>query len=90
MSQALFISIYQAQKGAGSGNTVLVINPSALPSGEGVQIGASVGAQAGGGDLHQVSGNRTVHQAVHHAASETDNGVIRVRLVYASQQCTGS
>jgi hypothetical protein len=90
MSQALFISIYQAQKGAGSGNTVLVINPSALPSGEGVQIGASVDGRAGDGSRHHMAGGETVHQPVHHVAAHGGNGVIRVRLVYASQQCTGS
>src|SRR5579862_6459809 len=47
MTQALFESIYQAQTAAGSGNTILIIHPSALPSGAGVQIGAAVGQQAG-------------------------------------------
>jgi hypothetical protein len=91
MSQALFISIYHAQKGVGSGNTVLVIHPSALPSGAGVQIGASVDGPAGYRGLRQVAGgNQTVHQPVHHVAALTDNTVLRVGLVYASQQCTGS
>jgi hypothetical protein len=92
MSQALFISVYHAEKGAGSGNTVLVINPSALPGGEGVQIGASVGGHAGDGSTHHVAGSETVHKPVHHVAAQGDggNGVVRVRLVYASQQCTGS
>jgi hypothetical protein len=90
MTQALFTSIYDAQKGAGSGNTVLVIHPSALPSGAGVQIGASAGGRAGDGGLHQVAGNQTVHQPVHRVAALADNTVLRVGLVYASQQCTGS
>jgi hypothetical protein len=91
MTQALFTSIYHAQKGAGSGNTVLVIHPSALPSGAGVQIGASVGGRAGDRGLHQVAGgNQTVHQPVHHVAALADNTVLRVGLVYASQPCTGS
>jgi hypothetical protein len=86
MTQALFTSIYHAQKGAGSGNTVLVINPSALPSGAGVQIGAG----ADGPGFHQVAGNQTVHKPVHQVAALSDNTVLRVSLVYASQQCTGS
>lgn len=91
MSQALFTSIYHAQKGLGSGNTVLVIHPSALPSGAGVQIGASVGGRAGDRGLHQVAGgNQNVHQPVHHVAALADNTVLRVGLVYASQPCTGS
>ena len=91
MTQALFASIYDAQKGVGSGNTVLVIRPSALPGGAGVQIGASADGRAGDGGLHQVAnGNQAVHQSVHHVATLTDNTVLRVGLVYASQQCTGS
>ena len=90
MTQALFTSIYLAQKSAGPGNTVLVIHPSALPSGAGVQIGASVDGRAGDRDVHQVAGNHTVHQPVHQAAARADNGVLRVGLVYAGQQCTGS
>jgi hypothetical protein len=90
MTEALFTSIYLAQKGVGSGNTVLVIHPSALPSGAGVQIGFSVGGRAGDGGLRQVAGNQTVHQPVHRVAALADNGVLRVGLVYASQQCTGS
>jgi hypothetical protein len=90
MTQALFTSIYQAQKGVGSGNTVLVIDPSALPSGAGVQIGSSADGSAGDRGLHQVAGNQAVHQAVHQVAALTDNTVLRVGLVYASQQCTGS
>jgi hypothetical protein len=89
MTQALFTSIYHAQKGPGSGSTVLVIHPSALPSGAGVEIGASLDGRAGDGGLRQVAGNQTVHQPVHHVAG-ADNGVLRVGLVYASQQCTGS
>jgi len=90
MTQALFTSIYHSQKGVGSGNTVLVIHPSALPSGAGVQIGASVDGRAGDRGLRQVAGNQTVHQPVHQAAAPADNAVLRVGLVYASQQCTGS
>jgi hypothetical protein len=90
MTQALFTSIYQAQKGVSSGNTVLVIQPSALPSGAGVQIGASVSGRAADRGLHGVAGgNQTVHQPVHHVAVLADNTVLRVGLVYASQQCTG-
>ncbi len=90
MTQALFTSIYHAQEGVGSGNTVLVIHPSALPSDAGVQIGASVDGRAGDRGLHQVAGNQTVHQPVHQVAAIADNTVLRVGLVYASQQCTGS
>jgi hypothetical protein len=90
MTQALFTSIYHVQRGVGSGNTVLVIHPSALPSGAGAQIGASVDGRAGDRGLHQVVGNQTVHQPVHQAAARADNTVLRVGLVYASQQCTGS
>ena len=90
MTQALFASIYVAQKSVGSGTTVLVINPSAVPSGAGVEIGASVGGRAGDRGLHQASVNQTVHQPVHQVAARADNGVLRVGLVYVSQQCTGS
>jgi hypothetical protein len=90
MTQALFTSIYRAQKGVGSGNTVLVIYPSALPRGAGVQIGASVDGRTGDRGLHQVAGNQTVHQPVHQVAALADNTVLRVGLVNASQQCTGS
>jgi hypothetical protein len=90
----LFTSIYHAQKGASSGNTVLVIHPSALPSGAGVQIGASPDGRAGDRGPHQVAGNQTVHniarQPVHQVAARADNSVLRVGLVYTSQQCTGS
>jgi hypothetical protein len=90
MTQALFKSIYQAQNAAGSGNTILTIHPSALPSGAGVQIGAATGQQAGGRGLHQAAVNQTIHQPVHQVAARADNVAIRVGLVYASQQCTGS
>jgi hypothetical protein len=90
MTQALVTSIYHAQKGAGSGNTVLVIHPSALPRGAGVQIGTSVDERAGDTGLHQVAGNQTVHQPVHQVAALAGNTVLRVGLVYASQECTGS
>jgi hypothetical protein len=90
MTQALFISIYQAQNGAGSGNTVLVIDPSAIPSGVGIQIGASVAGHPGDDGLHQLAGNQTVHQPVSRVASGAGNEVLRVGLVSASQQCTGS
>jgi hypothetical protein len=91
-TQALFTSIYQAQKDVGSGNTVLVIDPSALPSGAGVQIGASVDAGAGDGSPRQVAGNQTVHQPVHQVAgaAQAGNAVLRLGLVYTSQPCTGS
>src|SRR5580693_8744498 len=59
-TQALFKSIYQAQKAAGSGNTVLIIHPSALPSGAGVQIGAAVDQRVGDRGLHQATVNQTV------------------------------
>ncbi len=90
MPQALFTSIYHAQKGVGSGNTVLVIHPSALPTGAGVQIGASVDGRAGDSGLHNVAGNQTVHKPVHQVGALADNTVLRVGVVYASQQCTGS
>lgn len=89
-TQAVFESIYQAQKGAGSGNTVLIIHPSALPSGAGVQIGAAADQQGGDRGLHQAAVNQTIHQPVHQVAARANYGVIRVGLVYASQQCTGS
>jgi hypothetical protein len=94
MTQALFESIYQAQTAAGSGNTILIIHPSALPSGAGVQIGAAVDQQVGDRGLHPVAVNQTIHhsvlQPVHQVAARAHYGVIRVGLVYASQQCTGS
>jgi hypothetical protein len=90
MTQALFKSIYQAQNAAGSGNTILVIHPSALPSGAGVQIGAATGLQVGDPGLHQADGNQTIHQPVHQTAARGHNVALRVGLVYASQQCTGS
>jgi hypothetical protein len=92
-TQALFKNIYRAQKAAGSENTILIIHPSALPSGAGVQIEAASGQQVGDRSLHQASVNRTihhsVHQPVHQAAARAHNVAIRVGLVYASQQCTG-
>jgi hypothetical protein len=92
MSQALFTSVYQADKTAASGDTVLVINPSALPSGAGVQIGATVGKDAGGRGLHRADVNQAIHRAVHQPAHQVGahNSVLRAVLVYASQQCTGS
>jgi hypothetical protein len=93
-NQALFKSIYQAQKAAGSGNTILIIHPSALPSGAGVQIGDAAGQQVGGRGLHQTAVNQTIHRSVHQpahqVAARAHYGAIRVGLVYASQQCTGS
>jgi len=92
MSQALFTSVYHADKTAASGDTVLIIHPSALPSGAGVQIGATVVRAAEGRGLHRAD----VNQAIHHAALQpahqvaAHNGVLRAVLVYASQQCTGS
>jgi hypothetical protein len=90
MTQALFKSVYQAQNAAGSGNTMLVIHPSALPSGAGVQLGAATGQQVGDPGLHQTDGNQTIHQPVHQTAARAHNVALRVGLVYASQQCTGS
>jgi hypothetical protein len=90
MTQALFERIYQAQIAAGSGNTILVIHPSALPSGAGVQIGAATGQQVGDPGPHQAAGNQTIHQPVHQAGARAHNVALRVGLVYASQQCTGS
>jgi hypothetical protein len=90
MTQALFKSIYQAQNAGGSGNTILVIHPSALPSGAGVQLGAATGQQVGDPGLHQAGGNQTIHQPVHQTAPRAHNVALRVGLVYASQQCTGS
>ena len=85
-TQALFKSIYQAQKAAGSGNTILIIHPSALPSGAGVQIGAAVDQQAGDRGLHPAAVNQTIHhsvlQPVHQVAARAHYGVIRVGLVY--------
>lgn len=94
MTQALFTSVYQAQKVTGAGTTVLTINPSALPSGAGVRLGAASGRQAEDRGLHRAAAhqtiNHTVHQPVHHVAAGADNGVLRVGLVYISHQCTGS
>jgi hypothetical protein len=91
MSQALFTSVYRADKTAASGDTVLIIHPSALPSGAGVQIGATVGRDAGGRGLHRADVNQAIHQAVHQPAHQVraHNSVLRAVLVYASQQCTG-
>jgi len=92
MSQAMFASVYLADKPAASGDTVLIINPSALPSGVGVQIGATAGRDAGGAGLHRGDENQAVHHAVHQPARQAGahNSVLRAVLVYASQQCTGS
>jgi hypothetical protein len=90
MTQALFKSVYQAQNAAGSGNTILIIHSSALPSGAGVQLGAATGQQAGDPGLHQAGGNQTIHQPVQQTGAPADNAALRVGLVYASQQCTGS
>ena len=92
MSQALFTSVYHADKTAASGDTVLIIDPSALPSGAGVQIGAAAGRDAGGRGLPQADANQAIHHAVHQPAHQVgaDNSVLRAVLVYASQQCTGS
>jgi DNA-directed RNA polymerase specialized sigma24 family protein len=59
-------------------------------SGAGVQIGAAAGQQAGDRGLHQAAGNQTIHQPVHQVAAPAHNAALRVGLVYASQQCTGS
>jgi hypothetical protein len=92
MSQALFASVYYADKTAASGDTVLIIHPSALPGGAGVQIGAAAGRAAGGRGLHQADVNQAIHHAVHQLAHQVraHNSVLRPTLVYASQQCTGS
>jgi hypothetical protein len=94
MTQALFTSVYPAQKATGAGTTVLTINPSALPSGAGVRIEAAFGRQAEDRGLHRAAVhqaiNHAVHQPVHQAAARADNGVLRVGLVSVSQQCTGS
>ena len=94
MTQALFESVYEGQKAAGSGATILTIHPAALPSGAGVQIGTATGQQAGDRALPQAVGNQTihhsVHQPVHQVAAGAHNAALRVGLVYASQQCTGS
>jgi len=92
MSRALFTSVYQADKTAASGDTVLVIQPSALPSGVGVQLGAAVGRDAGGRGIGRADANQAVHHAVHQPAHQAGahNSVVRAVLVYASQQCTGS
>jgi hypothetical protein len=91
MSQALFTNVYRADKPAASGYTVLIINPSALPSGVGVQIGAAAGRDAGGRGLHRADVNQAIH-AVRQPAHQVgaDNSVLRAGLVYASQQCTAS
>jgi hypothetical protein len=94
MTQALFTSVYQAEKATGAGTAVLSINPSALPSGAGVWIGAAFGGQAENRGLHRAAVHQTmnhaVHQPVHRVAAGADNGVLQVGLVSASQQCTGS
>jgi hypothetical protein len=94
MSQALFTSVYQAEKTTGAGTTVLTINPSAIPSGAGVRIGAAFGRQADDGGRHRAAAhqtiNHTVHQPVHHVAARADNGVLQIGLVSVSQQCTGN
>jgi hypothetical protein len=94
MTQALLTSVYPGQKTAGAGTTVLTINPSALPSGAGVQLGAAFGQQTGDRGLRRAAvrhtTNHAVQQPVHRAAAGADNGVLRVSLVSASQQCTGS
>jgi hypothetical protein len=94
MTQALFTSVYPAQKTTGAGTTILTINPSALPSGAGVRLGAAFGPRAGDRGLQRAAVpqtiNHTVHQPVHQVAARADNGVLRVGLVSVSQQCTGS
>jgi hypothetical protein len=91
MSQALFKSVYQAQNAPGSGQTVLIIDPSSLPSGAGVQIGTATGQQAADRGRALASGNQTIIQRVHRAVTgAANNDALRVGLVYASQQCTGS
>jgi len=94
MTQALLASVYPGQKTTGAGTTVLTIDPSALPSGAGVQLGAAFGQQTGDRGLHRAAVRQTinhaVHQPVHRGAAGADNGVLRVGLVFVSQQCTGS
>jgi len=91
VSQALFTSVYHADRTSASGDTVLIIHPSALPSGAGVQIGATVGRNAGGRGLHRADVNQAIHHAVHQPAHQAGahNSVLRAVLVYASPQCTG-
>jgi hypothetical protein len=92
MSQALFTSVYHADKTSASGDTVLIIDPSALPSGVGIQIGSAVGRDPGVSGLHRTDVNQAIHHAVDQPADQAaaNNGVLRADLVYASQQCTGS
>jgi hypothetical protein len=92
MSRALVTSVYHADKTAASGDTVLIIDPSALPSAAGVQIEAAAGRDAGGPSLHRADANQAIHHAVHQPAHQVGahNSVVRAVLVYASQQCTGS
>jgi hypothetical protein len=90
MSLALFKSIYQAQNAAGSGNSVIIISPSAVPSGAGVQIGTATGRPVGDRDLYDGAANQVIRRSVHHAAAGTGTIALRVGLVYASQQCTGN
>jgi hypothetical protein len=94
MAQALFTSIYGTKNDPGAGNTILIIRPAAIPSGAGVQIGTATGQQIGDRSLHQGAGNQTIHnpveQPVHQAAAQAQSVALRVGLVYASQQCTGS
>lgn len=92
MSQALFASVYLGKKTAASGDTVLIIRPSALPSGTGVQIEAAAGRDAADHGIHGANVNQAIHHAVHQPAHQAGahNSVLRAVLVYASQQCTGS
>ena len=71
---------------------MLIIDPSALPGGAGVQIEAAVGQDAGGSGSREGDMNQVIHPAVQQPGQQAgaDNSVLRAVLVYASQQCTGS
>lgn len=93
MSPRLFTSVYQVGKAAGSGDTVLTIDPSALPSGAGVQIEAGAGRNAGSRGFHRAGVRQVIHHAVHQPAAHQAGAhhmALRAVLVYASRQCTGS
>ena len=92
MSRAVFMSVYQNGKAAAAGDTVLIIDPSALPRGAGVQLGAAAGRDAGRRGPHRAGVNQAIQHAVHQPAHQAGghNSVLRPVLVFASQQCTGT